>query len=138
MNELEQQLAELLKKGIAAAEKTGQFVIDQAPELLQQFYNWQIAKNASMALASIVLYIVLYKFLKSLGSADKPKVSEYSTDDYIKILGRYYNDFVGILITIFGFVGGAVVALMFIIPSVHNLLFIMIAPKIYLIQYFAR
>ena len=36
MNETDKQLAEILKKGLETAEKTGNFIVEQAPDLIRQ------------------------------------------------------------------------------------------------------
>jgi hypothetical protein len=59
MNEVENQLAELIKKGIEVAEKTGEFAIEQAPLLLQEFYTWHIAKSVLLALTFIIAKILV-------------------------------------------------------------------------------
>ena len=55
MNELEKQLSKLVEKGIEVAEQTGNFVIEQAPDLLQEFFRWHISKNIFLMIVFIVL-----------------------------------------------------------------------------------
>ena len=56
MNEkLENLLGQLVEKDIEAAEKTGEFIIEQAPLLLQEFYRWHIAKNILMIVVCVIV-----------------------------------------------------------------------------------
>ena len=66
MNELEKQLAKVIEKAIQVAEETGQFVIDQAPDLLQEFYKWHIAK--SILMITIFIGVIWVFYLISLKS----------------------------------------------------------------------
>jgi len=38
-------LEKAILKGIELAEKTGTFIIEQAPEVIQQFYRWHTISN---------------------------------------------------------------------------------------------
>lgn len=55
--ELQKQLAEVVRKSMAVAEKTGEFVLDQAPELLQEFYRWHLASEVMGVVLGIVLIL---------------------------------------------------------------------------------
>ena len=41
MSKTDDQLAKILQKGIEVAEKSGQFIIEQAPDLIQQLIIWK-------------------------------------------------------------------------------------------------
>ena len=43
MENLENKVVEILTKSVELAEKTGEFVIDQGNEVIQQFFQWQLA-----------------------------------------------------------------------------------------------
>jgi len=117
MNELEKTLSEILKKSLALAEKTGDFVIDQAPQLLQEFYNWHIFSNIyQMCFFPIILiaFIIMYK------------KTEWDCGDF------FYE-----LITIILGVSSVVSLTVFLI-ALYDLIFILVAPKLYLIEYFIK
>ena len=54
-------LSEVVKKALIVAEKTGDFVIEQSPLLLQEFYRWHICANIFGILLGIFLCFLAYK-----------------------------------------------------------------------------
>ena len=58
MNKLEQQLGTILEKALNVAEKTGDFVLEQAPQLLQEFYMWHTSKFILGIILGIILLIL--------------------------------------------------------------------------------
>ena len=60
MKETDQQLAEILKKGLEAAEKTGNFVVEQAPDLIQQLIVWKTCEYIFLILISIAFLFSIY------------------------------------------------------------------------------
>lgn len=134
MNELENVLAELVKKGIEVAEQTGNFVIEQAPDLLQEFYRWHITKNVFFSLLCIIIMFTCFFIFKKTGR--KENTFKYPEDSSL-ILGRYYSEWSvgGVFIIIFCIIG-FLVSLGHLISSLYDLVFILTAPKLYLIEYF--
>jgi len=59
MREIEYKLKELLLKGLEAAEQTGEFLIDQAPELLEEFYRWHFTRHVFLIFLSILIFVVV-------------------------------------------------------------------------------
>lgn len=113
--ELEKQLAEMLKKSMELAEKTGQFVIDQAPDLLQEFYRWHMAQD--------IFYIVSALLLNSIWLLFTNKnIREYNKDI------DYFLSGVFCLPTF--------LSLILILINILDLLKLILAPKLYLIEYF--
>jgi hypothetical protein len=110
----------VIKKALTVAEKTGEFAIEQAPILLQEFYNWHICAN--------IFYIVLGLVLIIFGIWLSLKVKKYKDVNYIiDEPGPFFALFIPALI-------GLLVAL----PSIYDLIFILTAPKLYLIEYFIK
>lgn len=117
-------LSELVKKALIVAEKTGDFVIEQTPLLLQEFYRWHITKASLCIFLLLVSAVVLFVVMKKHGK-------------YVKKEGLDMGDpecfFPRVLSLI------AVVPLaIFIVKYVFNLAFILIAPKLYLIEFFIK
>lgn len=133
MNELENQLAELVKKGIEVAESTGNFVIDQAPQLLQEFYRWHIMSNAMGMIISGLLVYLSFKFFIFCGR--KEEESSHDT----KILKRYYKT-AEIPFMLLSMITGVLIVIMTIcfINDLFDLVKLIVAPKIYLIEYFIK
>lgn len=127
MKNTDEALGRLIEKGIEIAEKTGSFAIEQAPELLQEFYRWQISKNIFGVLIGVLLIFAAYKILKVFGSDE----SDFLTE--IEMFGKHIG--VGTIIcsgTTF------LMGLVFFLCSIYELIFIYVAPKLYLIQHFIR
>lgn len=132
-DELETQLSELVRKGIEVAETTGDFIIDQAPDLLQEFYRWHIVSNAMRIIISVLVIYLMFRFFKFCGKRESIKY--YKTE----IFGRYYevdNEPFWFL----SFLCGGVVVVFFIsfIFDLFDLVKILVAPKLYLIEYFIK
>ena len=117
MNELEQTLSKILEKALNVAEQTGDFVVEQAPELLQQFYSWHIATSI-MTICLFIITLVAFIFT-------------YKKADF-----DYSESFWDIMTIILGIVNFTTLALA--IMAVYKLVFIMVAPKLYLIEYFIK
>lgn len=133
MNEnLENQLAKVVEKSLSIAEKTGEFVIEQAPDLLREFYAWHITSSALGVLLGVFLMILGFNIFKLW--TNKYKEGEKVDYMYSVFMGRIgeslsiYMPFV--FLNLFG-----IIILCF---NLFSLLKILIAPKIYLIEYFIR
>ena len=124
MKETDQQLAEILKKGLEAAEKTGNFVVEQAPDLIQQLIVWKTCEYIFLIIISIAFMFSLYKWHKSA-------MKRYDDFDgfYIKTEFFIYCIYAIVVILIFG-IG--------LFNSFFNLIQILLAPKIWLIEYAAN
>lgn len=143
MNEqLEQQVSKVIEKALEVAESTGNFVIEQAPLLLQEFYMWHIVKFSIWILIAISFWLISNKFLKSFG-----KKESFETDSYpgfswskkiqaIEYNGRffYHNDTVTGIKFFKYFIGLLCFGIIF--NSIYKIVFIIVAPKFYLLDYF--
>lgn len=127
MKQTDEALAKLIEKGIEVAEKSGKFVIDQAPELLQQFYTWHIVQNVFGILLGVLFLYASYKVVKIFGQEDS------TWDNDIQFLNKWIGMGTAIISVIL-----IVVGLLFFIRSCYELLFIITAPKLYLIEYFIK
>jgi len=127
MKNTDEALGKLIEKGIEVAEKSGQFVIDQAPDLLKEFYQWHIAENIFSILIGIIILFGAYKVVKLLGVEEE----DYDTD--LKLFGKHIG-FGTILTSAFMTLFGGI----FICVGIYQLVFILVAPKLYLIEYFIK
>lgn len=117
MASLDSTLAKVVEKGILLAEKGGQFAIEQAPELVQEFYRWEVVKSLFL----IIIFSLVSIFLI-------PKLQ-----NTIKRL-QEDEELYDMLLATFG--GFALVASLFaVISNAYNLIFILTAPKLYLMEY---
>jgi len=114
MNEnLEKQVAAILEKGMALAEQTGEFVIEQGGDLLKEFYMWHTASYVLGIILCVIFSIALHLFIRFFARRDD--------DDFVYI-----------------FESVQIVPLMFLGTNIYNLVYISIAPKLYLIEYFIK
>lgn len=119
MKETDEQLAKILSKGLEMATKSGNFIIDQAPDLIQQLIFYKTVENA----IQLLIYIIVMYFLGKMIYKDHIKEDEYIDRDPI--------------IQIFG---GAVFIFFSISAwfSISDLIKLIFAPKIYLIEYISH
>lgn len=137
-------LSKVVEKALTVAEKTGEFVIEQAPLLLQEFYVWHICKSIFMALLWLSVFFLIQRLSKLLSFGDEKLIPEENRENYFKKRdGKYYYSSyrdgdseayafsIGIKIaSYFTFIGLAV--------FLYDLVFILVAPKLYLIEYFIK
>lgn len=127
MKNTDEALGKAILKGIELAEKSGKFIIEQAPELIQQFYTWHICQNLFGLFIGALLFFISYKIIKSLGNDEK------SWDNDFLILGKWVGIGQIISSTVLSIIGSV-----FLIISSNELIFIITAPKLYLIEYFIK
>ena len=141
MNELEKQLAEIVEKSLNVAEKTGEFVVEQAPLVLQEFYNWHMAESIFFILLFIFLKIVVARAGRLWSYKTKEAIPKSQLTNYsLKGDGRYYpSDRHGDSDAYFfsnAIKVSSYVSLIGVFHNLYDLVFIIIAPKLYLIEYF--
>jgi hypothetical protein len=117
MEETDKVISEAIKKGLEIAEKTGEFVIDQAPALIQEFYRWKLVSTSSALILSILIMLFCVYITNKFKESDISEVS--------------------LLWFIFGIIG-AIISFFVVLVNAHALLFIIFAPKLYLIEYFLK
>lgn len=133
MNEkLEGQLAKVIEKSLEIAEKTGEFVIDQAPELLREFYMWHTVSAIIEIILCLFVFYVLKRIGRSISLSENPDSRWYK-----KIFGRWYETDESPFI-FYSSVGGTAFIIFFVvlIYNTMKLIKILVAPKLYLIEYF--
>jgi len=106
-----------LTKGLELAEKTGEFIIEQAPELLKEFYAWHIAEDMLYIFIGLLVFVIVILLYKKAEWDNGPNFINLS--------------FVAV-VTMSIFTTGIMIVHMF------DLVKILIAPKLYLIEYFAN
>ena len=62
--ETDKQIAEILKKGLEAAEKSGNFVIEQAPDLVKQLITYKTVETSICVLIEITLMYLIVIYFK--------------------------------------------------------------------------
>ena len=115
--DLEKQLSTILEKALNLAEKSGEFAIEQAPLLLQEFYKWH---TASYVMGSLLFIVPLILFIFFYKKAD----------------WDYGDSFTEIMCVAFGIL--SLVTIIISLINIYNLVFILVAPKLYIIEYFVK
>ena len=129
MNETDKQLAEILKKGLETAEKTGNFIVEQAPDLIRQLLIWKTVEYSVYVILGISLIIYFYRWTKKVSKEMKENGDDF--EDY------FMDSFANILITI-GQLSLLITGIILIAENLQYLFQIVFAPKIYLIEYSAK
>lgn len=129
---LEQVLIDTIQQTTAGAKKvTGQaidFVSAQIPDVVHQLLAWKMAEAIALILACVALIGVYFYFLRKIIAYHKK----------LAAIGKYYAE-TGF---IFYYVGGTGVLLILplirILGSALTIIKIIVAPKLYLIEYAAE
>lgn len=127
MKNTDEALGKLIEKGIEVAEQTGKFVINQAPELIQEFYTWHICQHVFSIFVGLILFFISYKIIFFMGEDEK------SWDTDFKLFNKHLGLGSGIIMSIMSLFG-----FLFLLIGLYNLIFILVSPKIYLIEYFVK
>ena len=128
--EIEKGLESMLMKALELAEQTGEFVIEQSPILLQEFYAWHIASSIIGIICSFIVISIVIMYPRWFGTVEE---SLYDS----QIGKRYYTEDAVIGFWIVHAVGAVTFITMFTINTI-DLVKILIAPRLYLIDYFTQ
>jgi len=139
-------LSVMVQKAMIVAKQTGDFIIEQSPLLLQEFYNWNITKYISLILFGILLLILgfnIYYFFGKRNSFEYEYYDSYHDKTKTRISIPYKNIFIkydwsdaiqtwDIVLKIIFIITGSIIVFI----NLYYLIFILVAPKLYLINYF--
>ena len=134
--ELEEIILNMLKKSLEIAEKTGEFVMDQAPDILREFYMWHTSKAIFYMLLGIVFYL-LGRYIPHLGLKKEDPKEHYTMRFFSRYGEGEHGNGSGIIAWGCFILLGVIGALFFFINA-YNLVYILVAPKVYLIEYFVN
>ena len=123
--ETDKQIAEILKKGLEVAEKSGNFVIEQAPDLVKQLITYKTIETSIYVLIEITLMYLIFRYFKYLYKKNNED-SDFIICDEFHIIGMIITSLMGIFL-FFEF-----------ITDISNLIQLIFAPKIYLLEYIAK
>ncbi len=123
--ETDKQIAEILKKGLEVAEKSGNFVIEQAPDLVKQLITYKTIETSICVLIEITLMYLIFRYFKYLYKKNNEE-SYFMFDNEFHITGMIITSFIGIFL-FFVFIN-----------DISNLIQLIFAPKIYLLEYIAK
>ena len=127
---LEEKLQPIIEKAIVAAEKTGEFVIEQAPLVLQEFYRWHLAEHIFLLVIGILLCSLMFIAKPFLPYEEEKRRS-------INYLGKKVEVDFGIPAYVFGLTSFLIGIIMFFV-NLLPIIKILVAPKLYLIEYFLK
>jgi hypothetical protein len=142
LQQTDEILSTILSKSLTVATATGEFVMEQAPDLLRQFYIWHLAESLISISIGLLIIVCCYYLPLFWGEA----VSEHDAtrsvhsqrfDHTRKKRGMYYT-LDGEIFANLTFGAGLVVFSIIFFANLHTVLFIILAPKLYLIEYFVK
>ena len=107
-------LSEIVKKALLVAEKTGNFVIQQSPLILQEFYAWHLYSSIFYVLICLVISFLIFKLSKAISKSTEDDFEFYATNIF------------------------QIIPAVLFVFQVKNIFFILVAPKLYLIEYFIK
>ena len=119
MNSLEELLRPLVEKAISGIEKGVDFTMEQAPLLVREFYNWHIAEAIFWLVLSVIVLSIPYFMYKIYKKYDAFREDE---------LMVFFPIMASIISLVFG-------VIMFI-SNLLDLIKLIVAPRLYLIEYF--
>ena len=65
-SETDKQIAEILKKWLEVSEKSGNFVIEQDPDLVKQLIKYKTVETSIYVLIEITLMYLIFRYFKYL------------------------------------------------------------------------
>ena len=123
--ETDKQIAEILKKGLEVAEKSGNFVIEQAPDLVKQLITYKTVEASIYVLIEITLMYLIVIYFKYLYKKNNEN-SSFIIENSFHVIGIIIS-FMASIFFFFAF-----------IVDISNLIQLIFAPKIYLLEYIAQ
>lgn len=127
-------LSTIVTKALTLAEQTGDFVIEQAPLVIQEFFMWRTATHIFWIMFAIVLFVIGYRLpFMWVKSTTEQSNSRYDTSFSFQGRWCYEGEAVAAWIT-FGV--GSLLGIVIALINTYNLIYILVAPKLYLIEYF--
>lgn len=128
--EIEEKLEPLVLKAIETIEQTGEFVIAQAPLVLQEFFIWHTTE-AIFLIALSVLLLMSHFIIKRVLTENT--TARYTISFFEKTVEEYAGFAAWVVVSFLWVIG----ANLFVYYGLQ-LLKIMVAPKIYLIEHFTN
>ena len=129
----DQVLSKIVEKALVVAEKTGNFVIEQTPLLLQEFYNWRITISILGILLGIIIFL-LGRYIPYLW-LNKERIDSDNIQ-FFKRFNNNTNSYEKLSFSWIIFILLLIISINIILQNLYNLLYLLIAPKLYLIEYF--
>jgi len=124
---LEQALADLINKTTSTVDKSTNFLVDQAPDVIQQLLTWKLCSvGVSALMLLVVLFLVVLWNVRSIIKFNKDPYRHWA----------YRNDAEMIIFFIIPMISFVLSLCMF--DYILEFLKIWLAPKIYLIEYAAN
>lgn len=124
---LEETLKPIIEKSIEIATKTGEFIIDQAPIVLQEFYKWHIIQHALWIVITLIGVFLLPIIVRFFPEDD----SHYS----VVFFGKKIDESTAIVLGVFGGFA-SLLSIASMLFNLFMLLKILIAPRLYVMEYF--
>jgi hypothetical protein len=128
LQKTDEVLSTVIQKALVLAEQTGEFVIEQAPMLLQEFYMWHTASHIFWIIFGLLIIFAGYR-IPLMFSDQREKTNYYDQ----KYFSRYFYD---ASLPYIIFIISSIIGIATICTHLYYLIFILLAPKLYIIEYF--
>lgn len=112
---------ETLEFTLETLQSTKEFVIEETPLVIQEFYNWEITSSIIWTSVWLAIFIISYFAIKKYKKKDK--------ESYLDDSEEIFNFFAWV-----GVVSGG----LFFIIDLTDLIKIWVAPRVYLIEHISN
>lgn len=129
---MNKQLMVILEKAYEAAQKTGEFIIDEGTILIQQFLMWKIFEHSFYILLGIFFFIGLPLIFRRIAPYDE------DGDNFLGKTTSWDSDEPQYLISsvVVGF--STVIGFIMVVCNILPLAKVIIAPNVYLLEFVLR
>jgi hypothetical protein len=118
---MEKDKVTLLAEEISILVKqTGEFILEQAPLIVQEFYRWELISH-TMGCFFFIPFLIMFMY-----GMKQVRIDNCWDDKPL----NFFNLIIGCIGLLFG-IG-------FFIEGAYNIVFMIVAPKLYLIEYFVK
>lgn len=115
---------ELINEILTILKSTKSFVVNQMPDVVQQILHWSIAESALLILIGLGMFVGAVWGLIKIRQKWKDRANHYDDDEFLFIISAI------------GCVCGGFVSVPIFFINLFSLVKILVAPKIYLLEYF--
>jgi len=138
--ELQAKLDAVLTNLLGFAEKTGDFVVEQAPLVVRDILRWGIAESIVFMLVGVAAFfalLMLSKFLKRQSKAYIEEAVRLETTQHNSYAGETQrsNSEVCTALSVVSVILGVIAATAFIIPNALQATKAAVAPRVYLLDW---
>ena len=119
MKNVDQELLDIINRGLDGTKENGEFILNKTSDLLEKFYTWHMVMNSLGIILTFTIAIVTYIIgFKAFIKIDK-------------------NDYLATPVPLLIHVGTAL-SVAFLCVNIYKLIFLLVAPDLYLLEYLIK